>query len=68
MKNNNVNNKKSHRIVPIFSSFYFRDLLLDAMPTVEEADEVVTFIKTLNNKWNLEKVYSQTYTDRNKYM
>ena len=50
------------------SFFYFRDLLLDAMPTVEEADEVVTFIKTLNNKWNLERVYSQTYTDRNKYM
>ena len=34
----------------------FRELLLDEMATVEEADEVANYLKTANPRWNLDKV------------
>jgi len=43
---------------------FTRDLLLNEMATVEEADEVVTHMKTINSNWNLEKgflIYQNDY-------
>eukprot|EP00088_Acartia_fossae_P027302 TRINITY_DN28040_c0_g1_i1.p1 TRINITY_DN28040_c0_g1~~TRINITY_DN28040_c0_g1_i1.p1 ORF type:complete len:262 (-),score=17.48 TRINITY_DN28040_c0_g1_i1:79-831(-) len=54
-------NTKTGQNVPFT---FTRELLLDEMATVEEADEVAKYLKTANPRWNLDKgflIYESEY-------